>query len=41
MVPMRPQMVRNAHLTNASLTKPASRVNPTEPQKNRYAERVF
>ncbi len=41
MVPMRPEMIRNTHLLSASLTKTASAVNPREPQKNRFTERVF
>jgi hypothetical protein len=33
MVPMRPEMIRNAHLMNHSLNKPTSAVNPRYPQK--------
>ena len=41
MVPVRPEMIRKAHLLNARLTKAAFGVNPREPLKNRYTERIF
>jgi len=41
MVPMRPEMIQNAHLLNARLAKLAVSVNPGQPPKNRYDVRVF
>jgi len=41
MVPVRPEMIRKAHLLNARLTKAAFGVNPREPLKYRYTERIF
>jgi hypothetical protein len=41
MVSMRPEMIRDGHLLNESLAKPASAVNPGQPPKNRYAQRIF
>jgi hypothetical protein len=41
MMPMRPEMIQNAHLLNPSLNKPAFVVNRRGPPKNRYAKRVF
>ena len=41
MMPMRPEMIQNAHLLNPSLNKLAFCVNAGEMPKNRYVERVF
>ena len=41
MVPIRPEMIQNAHLLDARLTKAAFGVNLLWGLKNRYAERVF
>jgi hypothetical protein len=41
MMPVRPEMIRNAHLLSQSLNKPARRVNRGEVPKNRYDKRVF
>src|SRR5258708_18733872 len=41
MVPMRPEMIQNAHLLNARLAKLAVSVNPWQPPKNRYDVHVF
>jgi hypothetical protein len=41
MVSMRPEMIRDGHLPNKSLAKPAFAVNPGQPSKNRYAQRIF
>lgn len=41
MMPMRPEMIQNAHLLNPSLIKPALIVNLPPPPKNRYAKHIF
>jgi len=41
MMPMRPEMIQNAHLLNPSLNKPALVVNLPRPPKNRYDKRIF
>jgi len=41
MMPMRPEMIRNAHLLNPSLNKLAFRVNADEMPKNRYVQSIF
>ena len=41
MVPMRPEMIQNAHLLSQRLTKRAVNVNLCPAPKNRYDRRVF
>jgi len=41
MMPMRPEMIQNAHLLNPSLNKPTLVVNLPRSPKNRYDKRVF
>jgi hypothetical protein len=41
MMPVGPEMIRNAHLLSQSLNKPGGSVNRGKVPKNRYDKRVF